>query len=503
MGTTQEIDIINEYLKQGRIAEARARVLAIPSDRLDREQRLAVATLTNHCFLARRTVQLLHRVVRPGPRSARVTATDGEKAEYAIALMRLEAHREARALLEEIRERTRPRVRAAIAVTCFRVWDWAAPVHLLEEGLGRSGQTPVQRLYCAVQLATARLHGFDDPPGARKILERVMAEARALGHVRLRWDALNMMAQSHYLERDWTAASRWLAEMEQIGRDDPEGTLAMHTRVWVTLVELNRSRGAAAARKAVAEVREAHRRAGVFWQVRSIEYYEALALEDRERLVRLYYGSPFEGARARVASRIPGGEAAIPARYEHAVGEGAGAAARWLDVATGESFRGTSSLKPGQLPQRLLAALVSDFYAPPTIIQLHADMYPENHFNPASSPARVWQAIKRLRAWLASGKIPLAVREEDGRYYPHSTGGLRLRLEKPARDPLSPVLREFVRRLAREFGPRPFQAAEVERACGVSRWTACARLREAEASGKLAREGRAASTRYRLQGDAA
>ena len=73
-------------------------------------------------------------------------------------------------------------------------------------------------------------------------------------------------------------------------------------------------------------------------------------------------------------------------------------------------------LKNGFLLHRLLHLLTEDLYQPLTLGKIFSRLFNGEYFDPNSSPDRVHQVVKRLRAWLRSEKIPLDIQEAGGFY---------------------------------------------------------------------------------------
>ena len=105
---------------------------------------------------------------------------------------------------------------------------------------------------------------------------------------------------------------------------------------------------------------------------------------------------------------------------------------------------------------RLLGALASDFYRPFRLASLHALLYPDQYFNPVSSPARFHQATRQLRAWLKASGLSLRLEETDGLYRLRGKGAL---VVGPA--PCGMRNDTAMSRLQREFGGGPFAIADA------------------------------------------
>jgi hypothetical protein len=154
-------------------------------------------------------------------------------------------------------------------------------------------------------------------------------------------------------------------------------------------------------------------------------------------------------------------------------------------------------LKVGQLQHRLLAALVADFYRPIRVAAAYVLIYPGEYFNPVSSPARVHEAVKRLRQWLEAQKLTITIEESSGAYRLVSTAPCSLRIPSITGSPLarhSPIVDKLRQRWPRE-GFTIQQASELLKTPARSTLRL---LEEAIRAGSLERVGKGRATRYHV-----
>jgi hypothetical protein len=154
---------------------------------------------------------------------------------------------------------------------------------------------------------------------------------------------------------------------------------------------------------------------------------------------------------------------------------------------------------------RALRILASECLAPTPLGTLHELLYLSQNFDPWYSPPRIHQVIRRLRRWLESQKLPLAVVHSRGGYRMVATGPCVIRLPLPvsqrdqAEAPAFPpgAERRWALWLA-ACGDRTFRAQDYAQAVGVSARQAQLDLRRSVALGRAKREGAARAARYRL-----
>ena len=251
--------------------------------------------------------------------------------------------------------------------------------------------------------------------------------------------------------------------------------------------------------------------------VRDCDFHLGVAQRDIAILLHVYYGSPFPSYRKKVKEKLRDLGAPLPDAYDWRPGTVLNATSerhhKTLCIENGELLPKGSGLKPGQVLHRLIIALCSDFYRPHSVARLHESLFPDQHFNPKSSPDLVRQAVLRLRAWTQEQKLGFEVVEcGNGSYRLDSArdvGRLRIKTQREdapfARefDPLKLRTESFRAKLEMMFDhSKPFRAKTVANAFGLPQRTANRMLTELVAEGCLEKigSGRSPLVSYRLVG---
>jgi hypothetical protein len=170
-----------------------------------------------------------------------------------------------------------------------------------------------------------------------------------------------------------------------------------------------------------------------------------------------------------------------------------------LRLLEGETVAGGGTLKVGQVLHRLLVALGSDFYRPWRIAPLHFRVFPNEFFNPTSSPHRVHEAIRRLREWFVEFGLPLVIEEEGGAY---RLGGTRpCRLIIPKRDLVQRKISVTLHRLKEQMGDQAFSLREAADLLKLPTRSLHRVLDEARKMALIRRTGEGRSTRYLFHGE--
>lgn len=486
--SSDDLKRIDALIRSGQGADARSRLARIAPASVPAEELAFFARLTWRCDLALLGVRALGPVVRP-TRKGPAQATPPQTAEYAQCLTRLGALDEAEQLLNTVDPQLEPRANLYQGTLRMARWDYEGAIPWLQ----RYVRTPSVKGYSAVvgkvNLA-ASLVDARESLKATALLRYLNHETSVSRLTLLHANVLELSAQNFIFQRNWRQATRFLLEAKKFLKGTKHCD-EFFVRKWEALVGLYRVGPTARSREIVSEiVAEAFERRD--WEtVRECDRVLAIVTEDRERFLRVYFGTPYEGYRERLAAEFPV-KFVLPKTY--AYGMIAGDSPVQINVADGSVSRG-EGLKPGTTLHRLLNVLSSDLYRPFRIATIHARLFPDEVFSPYSSPLRVHQAIKLLKKWFSANRIPLLIEETEHFY--------RLRAKAPCTLLLSGSAvggRQVVQleRLKQNFSSQAFSVHEAAKLLAISPRSTLRILDEARKEGALQREGARAKARYRF-----
>jgi hypothetical protein len=489
------IDEIDALIKQGDSAQAKRKLRPVNRNEIDRKDLARACGVATRAGLPELAIRWLNPIVR-AERKLLKPATEREKAEYAIALIRIGAQPEALGILEGLSARENPQVLLFRAVGHFSQWDYQSALPVLEEYLTHP-VTDYQRMVGLVNLAAALI--FESRyERAGEVLGRALASAREAGATLLLGNCLELSAQLALAQGALREAGEHLekasGELERSGSID-----SFFVRKWRAVLDLKKS----ASNERIARLGEirAEGLALRHWEsVRDCDFYLASHTRDPSLVAHLYHGTPYARFRRRILEEI-GQETRIPLTFDWQLGPGK-ASGPVIDLELGEPVLPGRSprrgLKPGQIPHRLLKALARDFYRPYTLAGLFGQMFPDDFFHPVYSVGRVHQALVRLRQWLNSSRIDLQIDESHGHYRLGAKKPVRIRtlLSSGDEQPLEAPLRK----LQAEFASRAFSSREASRCLGMPLRSAIRCLVSAVDSGTLGKQGAGRKVRYRFPG---
>lgn len=480
---------IESLVRAGEPGPAALEMEALSKKRLTRAEALSLARLTYRAGAAPLGLRLLHRYVRsPKP------ATDAERAVYAVCLERVGATEEAAALLDTVDAARAPSALFFRALVHIARWDYAGAVPLLVEYLRTPRLEPYQRLVAKTNLAASFLVTGRARDGVHLVRELLYRTSLGKWHL-LHANALELYAQSCLLRGKPEAAERVLDRAERVLRE--AGTVdALWVRKWRAIASLSADGPTAATVSALERVKDAARSLGAWETLRDAEAHEAIARGDGAGFWKVFFGTPYPAYREFLLRRNPAaGEP--PEAYEW---RGDGARSRpavTIDVATTRVSGTSAALRPGKLLHRALLALTLDYFRPLRTAALFGHLFPDELYNPDSAPARVHEAVKRLRRWLESGGIPLRIDEQAGAYRLGFDGDVAIRV--PLAHPLAELTQRPEDRLRRRWRDVPFSSADAAALLGVSKRTAQRSLETLVAEGTLHRTGATSTCRYRFR----
>lgn len=489
--TTQLLDEVENLIRHGEGKKAQAALEPYLGKKLPREVHLRVAHLARRSYLALAALKMLNPVVRPSGKNS-VEPTAAERVEYAAALTYIGGSEEALTLLGSIPAEEVPESLLYQAFALFAQWDYAASIPLLTKYLRCPGLDPYARLVGKVNLASALVYE-EEWDRARYLLQDLLHGTGLRHWSLLQGNCLELAAHLHLLRKQFGKAEDFLNQAER-RLQQSESMDAFFVDKWRAVMAFLRRPGDESARGRMRDLRALAVRKKHWETVRDLDRWLGLVRKDKDLLLHLYFGTPYEKWRERLLRdyREP---LALPASYDWQLGSKTKQAPLDLLSGTGEGLK--SSLTPGQTPHRLLAAFVSDFYRPQRLASLHFKLFPGEFFNPTSSPRRVHQTVSRLREWFKENEIPLNVLEDEGAYQLTSDSGYRIVITRGVAG--GTKLLAAMKCLRREFTLQAFSAVQASKAIEASPRTTLRLLEQAITNQEIEKIGSGPQTRYRIK----
>jgi len=487
LATHDTLEALDLAIRAGHGAEAIARLSGLTSGKPPRAHAAELARAAWRVGLADVGLRLLSPLVRPAQRRP-VTATAVERAEYSACLVKAGAIADGERILAGLDAEALPRVHLYRAFARVARWDYAGSIPFLQQYLGAKGLPSYDRLVGRVNLAAAYV--LERRHLAAEHLLRELLHTSSVQRLQLALGrVLELSAENFLFQRRWDRAKAFVDRAHRT-LEGTEGIDLFITEKTAAVTDFLSKPGP----RALESLRSVRKRAEErhHWEsVRDCDRALAIGTRDEALLSRVYFGTPYDSFRRWLLLDCPRYQP--PRVYDWRCGRKGGPV---LDMALGKVDARRAGLQPGELLHRLISTLASDFYRPFSTAALHSALYPDEIYNPESSPVRVRQAMKRLRQWLQSKRFPLQIDEEEGRYRLAGDGPCTVRLTPQTQPADRRTL--LLLRLRDTWPDSVFSAAEAGRLLGASARTALRLIDAAVAEGRIERVREWRSTRYRF-----
>ena len=446
----------------------------INTAQVPRSLRLPLANLCRRAGLVSVGLRLLSPLVYPEKSGVEMPATSAEVAEYAVLLERCGSTKEALQLLSRVNTIEVPEARLYRAFSLFTQWEYQAAIPELEQFL-KSDASPYSIFVGRVNLAAALVVTELDKKRALDLLSENIEIAEKNNYVRLHGNCLELLAQVHIQDGDWTKAQQSLDTAESFF-----GSARVHdqlfVRKWQAVIDAFRTKSASP----LLTFREEALLRGEPEGARDADLFSLMVEFDERRFNHLYFGTPFPAYRERIRQKL----GRVPTVSEFSYGD---ASAPGIDL--GQEL-------PAKGLHRLFEALLKDFYCAPRVGGLFVELFPEETFNIFTSPKRVHQAVLRARRYLEGLGAPVEISCEDGSFALKMTGpfSFRVPLEAQLVDPNQAHLRV----LREAFAGREFTAKDAREKLALSPSTFKRFATWAIEEGELTRLGAGSSTWYSI-----
>lgn len=446
------------------------------------------ASLLRRMGGVRHALNILNPVVR-NP-SARLPSSV-ELLEYAACLTRLGLSEESLDVLRELKAENNPEVEFEMAAAYLSLWDCRSAVPHLQNFLRFPQVSPYRKFVGNMNLGAA-LVNLNKINEGKEILEKLCAEAQQAGFNLLAGNASELLAEVAIIEKNFREALAQIRNAKNILKNSPAKyeLIAERRNLVIKLFQQEWSEDLS---KAFVKVRKSAAALSEWNTVRELDIFRAIACNDQEKIISLYYGTSFQQLRDRIeflwGKPVPKFQV-----YDRNIGLGKTKKNDIFDVAMGNDLNTGARLKPGQVLHRLLQTLSSEAHYPFSTTKLFSRVFRDLKFNPVTSPQQIYGAIRRLDKWFKQNKIPLFVDSNRQGYRLRSSRGYILRIKNPG----ITVTRadEFVSRL-KELGLKDgFSLKLVLKNLKMPRRTVIRMLTEAVRGGRLKREGRTSLTKY-------
>lgn len=481
------LDEIDRLIRAGKSQSAREKLNDAVAG-LKAKDAPRAANLAWRCHIPELGLKILGPIVRPAHAEAR-HATEEEKAEYAVCLIKLGATDEGLSLLDSTSVDKCGRSALYRAFAHITRWEYAKSNLLLESYL-KNEPDPYARIVGEINLVQGLLFEKQFEASDEYLLK--LKEATAREEFKLaRGTVLELSAVRYLFASQYEKSQAHLTEASEL-LAQTAGLPLFFIEKWRTILEFLRGGGKNHA--IIQNLREKARTVSHWETLRECDRVESVAKSDLSLFKQVYFGTPYESYRRKLSVDYPGSYD-LPSFYPWTLGTEDRTHCE-IDLSTGEIWCKKKKVALERLPLKLLVVLCTDFYRPFRIASLHHALHPGEYFNPVSSPARVHRAVQRLRQTFRDHKIGLGIAHTEGFYQLGSEDGKRKVIHVSKTPPLLEGVSPELFKLQRMFAHQTFSLKEAAETLGLPSRTVSRIVERAEYSGEVLRTGSGRSTRY-------
>lgn len=489
--TERLIRQLDEWIRAGEGRKAKEVMLGMKTFTLPRSLQADMASLARRLNLDSLALQILNRIVRPA-QPIHPQASQKEKLIYASILVKIGAYREAFQLFDEIDRHSYPEVLLFTSFANFRSWKYKSSEPLLQQYIRSPQITEYQRLIGQLNLAAVYVAIRDHERGTL-LLKEIMEQARAQNNNLVYGNALELKAQQLIHSKSYAAA----LDVLKVARDyigSAANIYEFFMRKWVAVAKLLQDSEQPQNIRDVQKIR----REAIQWShwetVRECDLHIAMAVAHRELAEKVYFATPYRAYRKLIKENCnfnlrTSGQMSLQLDTRADLNSGP-----ILDLRTAQSK--PSLFKPGSQGHKLFGQLVYDIYRPLRQGDLFGNIFPNEYFDPFSSPQRLAKCIHRLRQSFREVNAPLKVEWEKGFLHLQATAPWRIlvRLDRRSKTRVESQI-EVVKS---HWSHQSFTSRQAAQVLNVSPRQVVKILRAADQRGELTMTGRGKAIRYRF-----
>ncbi|MBX3017604.1 MAG: hypothetical protein KF767_06940 [Bdellovibrionaceae bacterium] len=478
-----ELSSIDQTIRAGETRRARQALMAIRWKSLPRSELVHFANLCRRAQIPAQAARALFPLVRhESPTDA--PATPAELAEYAVALQRLGANREALEILRGLPEATRksiPQWGLYVSFCLVSQWKYDEALGVLQSSLSQADLDPYLRQIILINDFAARI-AVGDIANLAGPLQEFANELATQGARRLQANALELLSQVHLLSGELKAGEAQLNAAADLHADEKAWD-QLYIRKWRGILRALKDRDAGELLHLRSEVEGT----GHFESLRDIDFHLLRTRFDEERFRYLYFGTPHRSYRRRLhefgAPRTAEAWAQIP-----------GSTAKLTDF---DPMIDVPDL--GSLPHRTLQLFLRDFYHPFRVAEIFGLLHPEEFFDPDHSPNRVHQSLHATRAWLTKHQFNFRIDARGTRFRLNWGDHYRLRVREPVLPVTEMQIYQYRMELAAPGPEHYWSRQETQELLGCAKSVATRFLDPTLNPLILEKRGGGPQTRYRVR----
>jgi len=456
---------IEELLAGYHLQDAVVRLKALDFAEIPPHLRADFASLARRAHLYKEAIKMLQDRIYGGGRPE-----DKDLMEYASSIRKLGMVQQCLNLLERVSEHKEKYLYQGFCHV--HNWDYLKAQECFEKFLMQGGLSERESVVARLNVISCYIFNgaLDDADRAINAIEPLCKDK----YFQFYLNCQEMRGQISIRNNRLMEASAVLARAHDAAKKET-GTTSLFLEKWKLIAELPLP-SAHPKDAQIAAFRKTIRLQGHWETLRDFDYHVAMFQKDSALLNYVYFGTPFESFKKRIAQNHPG---QIHDHYAWTAGSTATQTLDPLDC-------GIEVVPFGLIQHRLLLVLLSDFYRPWSLQRIFDSLFPSEIYDVDSSPKRIYGLIKKLQDNLKSLALPFDLQStiHGYRFRPRAGGSILIypRMNMHSHEEiLHAALHE--RYAVQEFTPQ-----ELSKALSISSHKAYRWTNDLEAAGLVARD---------------
>ncbi len=399
------------WTREGQSQAALRALLALRLREIPRDYRFELARIArrlNHPVLALKIINPSVRADLPNDRPP----NEKERIVHAATLTSLGCLSEAEQILNAVNPDVEPDALINLAFIKFRKWEYGEARPLLKRYLQSKAIDEYSRIVGLVNLAAALIADSKESD-AIPLLETITEVTKSKSYWLLFGNALELQAQTQISKGEYDLALQTLAQAAEILRPINEMYYFFVVK-WQRIVECRMNPLSPEKLAALSALRHPAVTNGYWEGLRDIGLHVAIAKRSEREVHEVLWGTPYKQFHRR-AEKFWGARILLGTKGDFPVestAQGFGLKPLLFDPHDFVDPK-MRDLEMQPTLAKGLAILSTDRYRPVRLGALFYELYPNEHFDPFSSPLRVNNVIFRLRRLLKDARVPLGIKVKD------------------------------------------------------------------------------------------
>lgn len=488
---------LDQLIREGKLGLAREQLIAISIKSVARDQVLEISNLARRLNMPKLMIKFLKPIVRNTFKN-KAPATNPEIALYATALSRLGVFTEAEKLLKTLTTKTLPEAILYSAMNDMFQWDYVSPIPKLKKYVQAKTISEYERLVGYLNIAASYIWNMQWEDGratVQTIQDEINQSADPTRHRLIHGYSFELLAEMSILQNDFAQGDLYLSKAQEYLQGS-KSRYEFFIKKWKTISETLQSKDPKNDLSSLRLIRSEAIALKDWETYRDCEFYEAVAQRDQDLFLKVYHGTPYESFRQRI-SNIYKPEFSLNQKVNWNLTPVANLRSGEIESTVKINADVFQSLESTPLLSHLFLLLCNDFYRPLDFGLLVSKLYPDEYFNPESSPQKAWQIVDRLRTWFKQSNLPLDIEIHEDSCQLIATESCQI----PVHD-----IRELIAsddgqviKMASHFQNRPFAAQDVSELFGISKRSAQNLCQKCLKSKKIVQTSAGRTTRYKFR----